>query len=201
MLAVSKRHPVERIRFLHDLGQACFGENYVQEALGKMEQLADCCIDWHYIGPIQSNKTREVAGHFAWAQSVDREKILKRLSAQRPVSLPPLNVCIQVNIDREPQKSGVLPEGAETLARQCSELPGIRLRGLMCIPRIGSTGHDPADSYQQMNRLFRQLLGAGLELDTLSMGMSADLEAAVQHGSTMVRIGTDLLGPRPAGGN
>ena len=199
MLAVSKRHSTDRIRHLHGLGQSCFGENYVQEALGKMQALADVSIEWHYIGPIQSNKTREVAGHFAWAQSVDREKVLRRLSAHRPASLPPLNVCIQVNIDREPQKSGVLPEGAEALARLCSQLPGLRLRGLMSIPQIGSANHDPADSYRLMNRLYRKLLDTGLEVDTLSMGMSADLEAAVLHGSTMVRIGTDLLGPRPTG--
>jgi pyridoxal phosphate enzyme (YggS family) len=201
VLAVSKRHSVDRIQALHQFGQTSFGENYVQESLAKMAQLSGLGIEWHFIGPLQSNKTREVAGQFAWVQSVDRAKILKRLSAQRPASMPPLNVCIQVNIDREPQKSGVLPEEAEALARLCAELPGLRLRGLMCIPRIGSESHDPAGSYRSMYLLYRELMDAGLELDTLSMGMSADLEEAVRHGSTMVRIGTDLFGPRPVGGN
>ena len=165
-----------------------------------MEQLEGRGIEWHFIGPLQSNKTKEVAAHFDWVQSADRDKILRRLSTQRPDSLPPLNVCIQVNIDREAQKSGVLPEDAEALARLCAELPGLNLRGLMCIPRIGSVDHDPGDSYRLMERLYQDLLTTGLEMDTLSMGMSADLEAAVRHGSTMVRVGTDLLGPRPAGG-
>ncbi|MGD8346972.1 MAG: YggS family pyridoxal phosphate-dependent enzyme [Lysobacterales bacterium] len=200
ILAVSKRHSVDRIRALHALGQAAFGENYVQEAVAKVKQLQDLHIEWHYIGPLQSNKTREAAAHFAWVQSADREKILKRLSGQRPQQLSPLNICIQVNIDREPQKAGVLPEDTETLARLCTKLPGLKLRGLMCIPRIGSDEHDPADSYRRTKELFDQLRHSGLEIDTLSMGMSADLEAAVLHGSTMVRVGTDLLGPRPEPG-
>jgi pyridoxal phosphate enzyme (YggS family) len=130
---------------------------------------------------------------------VDRAKILKRLSAQRPAHAPPLNVCIQVNIDREDQKAGVMPEKTAELARACDELPGLRLRGLMCIPLIGSATHDPAESYARMFELYRRLAADGLEMDTLSMGMSADLEAAIVNGSTMVRIGTDLLGPRPSG--
>ena len=201
MLAVSKRHPAERIEALHALGQAAFGENYVQEALDKMKQLSALPIEWHFIGPLQSNKTREAAGHFHWVQTVDRAKIARRLADQRPAELPPLNVCIQVNIDREPQKHGVMPEEAEQLARLCADLPRLCLRGLMCIPRIGSGDHDPSASYRLMAGLFRDLQSGGLELDTLSMGMSADLEAAVANGSTMVRIGTDLLGPRPALGD
>lgn len=201
MLAVSKRHSIEKITELHRLGQPCFGENYVQEALTKMQRLSGLDIEWHYIGPLQSNKTREVAQHFHWVQSVDREKILRRLSSQRPETMPALNVCIQVNIDREPQKSGVLPEGAEGLARLCAELPGLRLRGLMSIPRMSTGDHDPADSYRHMKELYDELLEKDLALDTLSMGMSADLEAAVRHGSTMVRIGTDLFGQRPPAGN
>ena len=198
ILAVSKRHSAERIRDLHGLGQLSFGENYVQEALRKMDELADLQIEWHFIGPLQSNKSRPVADRFHWAQSVDRLKILERLSKQRPEQLPPLNICIQVNIDCEPQKAGILPDRAQELARAASDLPRIRLRGLMAIPQMGSVGHDPADSYRRMNELFCGLRNAGLELDTLSMGMSADLEAAIMHGSTMIRIGTDLLGPRPA---
>lgn len=197
VLAVSKRHAVERIEALYALGQAAFGENYVQEALDKMKRLAGLAIEWHFIGPLQSNKTREVAEHFDWVQSVDREKIARRLSDQRPGQMPPLNVCIQVNIDREQQKHGVLPEDTEKLARLCAGLPGLRLRGLMCIPMIGSEEHDPSVSYRRMAELFQELKAGGLDMDTLSMGMSADLEAAVANGSTMVRIGTDLLGPRP----
>ena len=201
VLAVSKRHSTTKIRDLHALGQIRFGENYVQEALPKIAELADLPLEWHYIGPLQSNKTKEAAAHFDWVQSVDREKILRRLSAQRAAGLPPLNVCIQVNIDREPQKAGVAPEAAGALARQCLELPRLRLRGLMCIPRIGSADFDPADSYARMSALYRSLRADGLPMDTLSMGMSADLEAAVRHGSTMIRIGTDLFGPRPAAGD
>ena len=181
------------------MGQSCFGENYVQEALDKMEQLAGLGIEWHFIGPLQSNKTRAVAENFDWVHSVDREKILRRLSSQRPDHLPPLNVCIQVNIDRETQKSGASPEGTADLARACTGLPGLRLRGLMCIPQIGSGQHDPAESYARMHGLYQQLKNDGLNVDTLSMGMSADIEAAVSNGSTMVRIGTDLFGPRPTG--
>jgi pyridoxal phosphate enzyme (YggS family) len=200
VLAVSKRHSVRRIERLHELGQRSFGENYVQEALAKMDALPGCDIEWHFIGPLQSNKTRSVAKRFDWVQSVDREKVLRRLSAQRPENLPELNVCIQVNIDREPQKAGVLPEQVTELAEHAAALPRIRLRGLMAIPMAGSSGHDPATSYRRMKALFEQLKTLGLPLDTLSMGMSADLEAAILHGSTMVRIGTDLLGPRPANG-
>ena len=198
VLAVSKRHPAARIRALHALGQRCFGENYVQEALPKIRELEGLGIEWHYIGPLQSNKTREAAGHFDWVQSVDREKILRRLSEQRPDERPPLDVCIQVNIDRETQKAGALPEQAADLAALCASLPRLRLRGLMCIPRIGSADHDPAESYARMFELFRALRDGGLPMDTLSMGMSDDLEAAVRNGATMLRIGTDLLGPRPA---
>ena len=197
ILAVSKRHKTDRIQALNQLGQISFGENYAQEALAKIAQFKGSGIEWHFIGPLQSNKTRDVASHFAWVQSVDRKKILLRLSNQRPAALDDLNVCIQVNIDREPQKSGVMPEQAEELARLASDLPNIHLRGLMTIPQAGSTSHDPSGSYQQMDGLFRAMLEKGLVLDTLSMGMSADLETAIMCGSTMVRIGTDLFGPRP----
>jgi pyridoxal phosphate enzyme (YggS family) len=198
VLAVSKKHPVERILALHRLGQRAFGENRIQEALPKIEALARQDIEWHFIGPLQSNKTREAAAVFDWVQSVDREKILRRLAKQRPGGLPPLNVLIQVNIDREPQKSGVPPEQARALAESAASLDGIRLRGLMAIPRAPAADQVPADSFRRMRELFRSLRELGLEIDTLSMGMSADLESAIMHGSTMVRIGTDLLGPRPS---
>jgi PLP dependent protein len=197
ILAVSKRHPVERIQALHGLGQASFGENYVQEALAKMGQLPLANLEWHFIGPLQSNKTREVAEHFQWVQSVDRVKILHRLSSQRPASHPDLNICIQVNIDRESQKAGVMPEQVKELAHAALALPKIRLRGLMTIPQAASTLHDPSESYLRMEALYHELIEDGMKLDTLSMGMSGDIEAAIMHGTTMVRIGTDLFGPRP----
>lgn len=197
ILAVSKKHPVERIQCLHELGLTSFGENYIQEALAKMAAINSTQIQWHFIGPLQSNKTREAAEHFQWVQSVDRIKILRRLSSQRPEDLPRLNICIQVNIDREPQKAGVLPEGLKELALAANELAHLRLRGLMAIPRAGSALHDPSESYRRMNTLFQELQDQGLKLDTLSMGMSGDLEEAIMHGSTMLRIGTDLFGPRP----
>jgi pyridoxal phosphate enzyme (YggS family) len=173
-----------------------FGENYVREAVNKQAQLADLDLEWHFIGPVQSNKTRQLAQNFNWVQSADREKILRRLSAQRPESLPKLNICIQVNIDREEQKAGVLPENLEELVYFALALPNLRLRGLMTIPRLRSAGHDPTDSYKRMKDLFLSLIDAGIPMDTLSMGMSADLENAITMGSTMLRIGTDLFGAR-----
>ena len=198
ILAVSKKHSADRIRQLCELGQRSFGENYVQEALAKMAELKGTDIEWHFIGPLQSNKTREVAEHFHWVQSADREKILQRLSGQRPREMPPLNICIQVNIDREPQKAGSLPEDTLALAERAQSLPGLKLRGLMAIPMAPEADHDPGPSYARMAQLFLDLRGEGFELDTLSMGMSADLEKAILNGSTMIRVGTDLLGPRPA---
>jgi len=200
ILAVSKKHPVQRIEALNRLGQLAFGENYVQEALAKIEYFSNRELIWHFIGPLQSNKTREVAQNFQWVQSVDRVKILQRLSKQRPADLPALNVCIQVNIDREPQKAGVLPEQVRELVDAALSLDRLHLRGLMAIPMAASAQHDPSGSYARMNTLFQGLIESGVELDTLSMGMSADLEAAIMHGSTMVRIGTDLFGPRPDSG-
>jgi hypothetical protein len=200
ILAVSKKHSAERIHALQQLGQASFGENYVQEALAKMEQFRHTDVEWHFIGPVQSNKTRELARQFQWVQSVDRIKILRRLSDQRPPGHPDLNICIQVNIDREPQKAGVMPERVKEIAHGALSLPRLRLRGLMTIPQAASALHDPAGSYALMNVLFQELIEDGVVLDTLSMGMSGDLEAAIMHGSTMVRIGTDLFGPRPDNG-
>ena len=195
LLAVSKLHSADRIRQLYDAGQRQFGENYVQEALQKQQQLADLDITWHFIGPLQSNKTREVAEHFSWVQSADREKLLRRLSDQRPASLPPLNILLQVNIDLEEQKAGCKPEELASMARLANSLPRLKLRGLMAIPSMHSSDLTES-SFDKMRQLFEQLRADGLELDTLSMGMSADLESAIKSGSTMVRIGTDLLGPR-----
>ncbi len=197
ILAVSKRHRASKIRALSRHGQKAFGENIVAEALEKIEALSESDLEWHFIGPIQSNKTRDIAGHFSWVQSVDREKILRRLADQRPAGLFPLNVCIQVNIDDEPQKAGCSARDAKALANLASDMSGIRLRGLMAIPQIDpETGSTRIDSFKRMKALFDEFLSSGLEIDTLSMGMSADLEQAVSQGSTMVRIGTDIFGAR-----
>jgi len=196
LLAVSKRHSASSIRTLVTAGQQHFGENYLQEAVEKQQLLADLDIIWHFIGPLQSNKTREVAEHFDWVQSVDKEKTLRRLSSQRPGKLPPLNICLQVNIDAEPQKSGAPVEAVHQLARLANELPGLKLRGLMAIPSVSAAGQTDSNSLVKMKQIFESLRADGLELDTLSMGMSADLEPAITAGSTMVRIGTDLFGPR-----
>ena len=188
ILAVSKRHSAERIEALHALGQAAFGENYVQEALDKIDRLRQLPIEWHYIGPLQSNKTREAAGHFHWVQTLDRAKIAKPLSDQRPAELPLLNVCVQVNIDREPQKHGVMPEEAEQLARLCAGLPRLRLRGLMCIP--------PVEEEPSLHFALLAKLAARNGLSGLSMGMSGDFESAIALGATHVRVGSAIFGER-----
>ncbi len=197
LLAVGKKHPASAIHNLYQQGQREFGENTVQEALQKQSELVDLNIQWHFIGHLQSNKTQAISGHFDWVQSIDRQKVLLRLSSQRPVNLDPLNICLQVNIDREPQKSGLLAEQVKEMAALASDLTGIRLRGLMAIPKASS---DPAlvgNSFKRVKDLYEDLRILGYDLDTLSMGMSSDLESAIEHGSTMVRIGTDLFGPRP----
>lgn len=198
LLAVSKMHPAASVRSLFELGQEKFGENRLQEALVKQDELDDLPIEWHFIGPVQSNKTRDIAARFDWVQSVDRNKVLQRLSSQRPPGFPALNICLQVNIDSEPQKAGVLPHAAMALAEQARALPGVRLRGLMSIPRFEPDPERSRASFVRLSALFQQLCAAGFELDTLSMGMSADLEVAISEGSTMVRVGTDLLGQRPS---
>lgn len=197
LLAVSKTHPASAIRTLFGLGQRAFGESYWQEAQGKLAELADLPIEWHFIGPLQSNKTRPVAEHFAWVHGVDREKIARRLSEQRPAQLPPLNVCIQVNLDGEATKSGVAPDDVLALARTIQGLPRLKLRGLMCIPEPREDYAAQRAAFACMGALLRTLQEAGIEgLDTLSMGMSDDLEAAVAEGSTLVRVGTALFGAR-----
>lgn len=196
LLAVSKTFGPEAVREAHAAGQLAFGENYIQEAVEKMALLADLPLAWHCIGPVQSNKTRLVAQHFDWVHTVDRLKIAQRLSEQRPGDRPPLNVCIQVNIDGGASKSGVVPADALALARQVAALPRLRLRGLMTIPEPAPTHDAQVAVHAQAFALFRALREAGLPLDTLSMGMTADLEAAVAAGSTMVRVGTAIFGVR-----
>ena len=196
LLAVSKtRHPLE-LRSLSDLGQRDFGENYLQEALDKQAALADLPIIWHFIGPIQSNKTRAIAENFAWVHSVDRLKVAQRLSAQRPAELPPLNICIQINVSNEASKAGCSPNEAEELLNQIAPLSNLKVRGLMAIPEATDDEHKQALAFEAMNTLFHQLKTKHPELDTLSMGMSADMQIAIKEGATIVRIGTALFGPR-----
>ena len=196
LLAVGKRHPAEKIITLYNLGIQSFGENQLQEALQKQQELVSLNLQWHFIGTLQSNKTRAIAENFQWVQSVDRQKILTRLSEQRPTSLEPLNVCLQVNIDQEPQKAGANPEEILQLAALCHGLVNIRLRGLMAIPRMTIDLNAQHDSFRKVKALFEVLRNEGHDIDTLSMGMSSDLEIAITEGSTMVRIGTDLFGER-----
>lgn len=196
LLAVSKTQPVTAVAAMAAAGQTGFGENYVQEALDKMTELAALALEWHFIGPIQANKTRPIAERFAWVHSVDRLKLAERLSAQRPVSLPPLNVCLQVNIDREPTKHGLDPAEVSAIAAAVAVLPRLRLRGLMAIPAPTTDFAAQRPAFARLRILQDQLTAAGLALDTLSMGMSDDLEAAIAEGATLVRVGTALFGPR-----
>jgi pyridoxal phosphate enzyme (YggS family) len=196
LLAVSKTFGPEAVRAAHAAGQTAFGENYIQEAVDKMAALADLPLQWHCIGPIQSNKTRLVAEHFAWAQTVDRLKIAQRLSEQRPAGLPPLQVCIQVNVDAGATKSGVAPADLLALAHAVDALPRLRLRGLMCIPDPQPDAQAMREVFLRAKALYEQLRAGGLALDTLSMGMTADLDAAIQAGSSMVRVGTAIFGGR-----
>ncbi len=196
LLAVSKRHLAEKIQVLNSLGVTSFGENQLQEALHKQRQLEALEIQWHFIGTLQSNKTRAIAGHFQWVQSVDKQRILERLARQRPPALGPLNICLQVNIDREPQKAGADPGEIMQLAQLAGRFTNIKLRGLMAIPRLSDDPDQQRESFRRVRLLYEALLQSGYQLDTLSMGMSSDLEIAIAEGSTMVRIGTDLLGRR-----
>ncbi len=198
LLAVSKTFGPLAVRAAHAAGQAEFGENYLQEAVDKMAALTDVPLVWHCIGPIQANKTRLVAEHFDWAHTLDRLKIAQRLSDQRPGHLPPLQVCLQVNIDGGATKAGVPPGEALALAREVARLPGLALRGLMTIPEPAPDFAGALAVHQRARALFGQLQAHGLPLDTLSMGMTADLEAAIHAGSTMVRVGTAIFGGRSA---
>ncbi len=196
LLAVSKTFGAEAVQLAHAGGQSAFGENYIQEAVVKIVALRHLPLQWHCIGPIQSNKTRLVAEHFDWVQTVDRLKIAQRLCEQRPKHLAPLQVCIQVNVDGGPTKSGVAPADTLALAQAVASLPRLRLRGLMCIPEPTSDFVAACALFKRAGDLFCALNTASLGLDTLSMGMSADLEAAVASGSTMVRVGSAIFGQR-----
>jgi len=198
LLAVSKRHPLAAVQEALAAGQTDFGENFVQEGVGKIEALGETPARWHFIGHLQSNKTALAAANFAWVHSVDRFKIARRLSEQRPYHAPPLNLCIQVSLADESAKSGASPDGLHALAQAIHELPRIRLRGLMAIPPPSPEVDVQRGYFRQLRELLDELIAAGLELDTLSMGMSADLEAAIAEGATIVRVGTALFGPRPA---
>ena len=197
LLAASKTQPATAIAALAAIGQRRFGENYLQEALDKMAELKALDLEWHFIGPIQTNKTRGIAEHFAWAHSVDRLKIAERLNAQRPDELPPLNICLEVNLDQEPSKHGLDPSAVAEAARTIAALPRLRLRGLMAIPAPASDFDRQRQPFARLREL-RDRLNAddGLALDTLSMGMSDDLEAAIAEGATLVRVGAALFGPR-----
>lgn len=197
LIAVSKTKPVSEVRVAIDAGQRDFGENYLDEAVVKIEQLAENHCRWHFIGSIQSNKTRHVAAHFDWAHCIDREKIARRLSQQRPEHLQALNVCIQVNIDNEARKSGVFDAETLVLADQIAQLPNIRLRGLMAIPSPSSDFEAQRRPFARMRALFEELRQTHRSMDTLSMGMSDDLRAAIAEGATMVRVGTAIFGTRP----
>jgi PLP dependent protein len=198
LLTVSKTFSAEAVREAFAAGERRFGENYVQEAVAKVEALEDLRphIEWHLIGPLQTNKTRMAARHFDWVHSVDRLKIAERLSEQRPADLPPLSVCLQVNVSGEANKGGVAPAELPALAHAVAQLPGLRLRGLMSIPAPAADEAQQRAPHRQLCELMQQLQGEGLALDTLSMGMSADLESAILEGATMVRIGTAIFGTR-----
>jgi hypothetical protein len=196
LLAVSKTWPAARVRAAAACGLRAFGENYVQEALTKIATLADLGLEWHFIGPLQSNKTRPVAENFAWAHSVERLKIAERLSAQRPAGLAPLQVCIQVNVSGEASKSGCAPDEAAALAAAVAQLPNLKLRGFMAIPEPTDDDALLRSPFRRVRDILASLNAGGLPLDTLSMGMSHDMEAAIAEGATIVRIGTALFGDR-----
>ena len=201
LLAVSKGFSAVAVREAYQAGQRAFGESYIQEALDKIELLRDLPLQWHFIGPVQSNKTRAIATHFAWVHSVDRLKIAERLSAQRPGNLPPLNVCIQVNVSGEDSKSGVAPGGLMELAQAVACLPQLKLRGLMAIPAPVEGLEAQRIPFAKLRELMQQINTQGLALDTLSMGMSHDFSAAILEGATIVRVGTAIFGERNYGGD
>ena len=196
LIAVSKTQPADAIREAFTSGQSAFGENYLQESLEKMAALADLPLEWHFIGPIQSNKTRPIAENFAWVHGVDRLKIAQRLSDSRPAELPPLNICIEVNVSGEESKGGVDPNEVQALADAIAQLPGLKLRGLMAIPAPTNDIALQRQQFRMLRELLESLKHRGLVLDTLSMGMSEDFPAAIAEGATLVRIGTAIFGPR-----
>ena len=196
LLAVSKTQSAQRVAECAALGQRAFGENYVQEAVAKIMALAPLELEWHLIGPLQSNKCKTVAEHFDWVQTVDREKIVPLLAQHRPARFAPLNVLIQINIDEEPGKSGCSPEAANRLADLIDSFPRLRLRGLMAIPNPAHSTNGMA--FERMQALYRTLQQRHPQMDTLSMGMSDDFPVAIAHGATLVRVGSALFGPRPS---
>ena len=196
LLAVSKKHPLSKIREAAAAGQRDFGENTVQEGVEKVRALADLDLTWHFIGHLQSNKTRVVAQYFDWVHTIDKLKTARRLSEQRPDGLAPLNICLQVNVDAEEAKAGISPAGLRELALACAELPNLRLRGLMCLPAIRTGFDEQRVPFAVLRELADDLRANGIDTDTLSMGMSADYRAAVFEGATIVRIGTALFGAR-----
>lgn len=197
LLAVSKTKPVSAVREALSCGQKAFGENYLQDALEKISALKDeTDIEWHFIGPVQSNKTKQIAEHFQWVQTVDREKIARRLHEQRPEDLPPLNVCIQVNIDEEETKSGILPRELDALAVTIEHFDNLKLRGIMAIPKANQSPEQTIQSFKKMQSLYHTLQARCASVDTLSIGMSADIPLAIAAGSTMVRVGTAIFGER-----
>jgi pyridoxal phosphate enzyme (YggS family) len=200
LLAVSKTFPADGVLEAARNGQVCFGENYLQEAIEKMQELQrlapELQLEWHFIGPIQSNKTRQIAENFSWVHAVDREKIAQRLSDQRPSGLPAINICLQVNISAEQSKSGVEPAQVLPLARAVAALPGVRLRGLMAVPEASDDEATQRAAFAQLRKLQENLLAQGVPVDTLSMGMSGDMQAAIAEGSTMLRIGSAIFGKR-----
>jgi pyridoxal phosphate enzyme (YggS family) len=198
LLAVGKQHPASMLRAAYDAGQRDFGENFAQEGAAKADELADLAdLRWHFIGHLQANKTREVAERFAWVHTVDRERIASRLSAQRPHHAPPLQVLLQVRLADEPAKAGIAPDAVASLATVVATLPRLRLRGLMCIPPPAPTLEAQRAPFRELRVLLERLNANGHQLDTLSMGMSDDLEAAVMEGATIVRVGTAIFGARP----
>ena len=197
LLAVSKTWPAATLRTAWAAGLRHFGENYVQEAVTKITELADLAIEWHFIGPLQSNKTREVAENFAWVHSVDRLKIAQRLAEQRPAHRPALQVCLQVNVSGETSKSGLSPEELPALARAVVRLPGLQLRGLMAIPEATEDQHLLRSRFALLRNLLEQLNAEGMSLDTLSMGMSHDYPLAIAEGATWIRVGSAIFGQRP----
>ncbi len=198
LLAVSKTKPVAAVLAACQAGQQCFGENYLQDALAKIQdpRLADRDLEWHFIGPLQSNKTRSVATHFHWLHSLDRLKIAQRINDQRPHGLAPLQVCLQIKLGDESTKSGLEPSEALALANAVAELPRLRLRGLMTLPPAYDSFEDQCKPFRELRLLFEQLRQAGHPLDTLSMGMTNDMQAAIAEGATLLRIGTAIFGPR-----
>ena len=196
LLAVSKKQPVDKIREAIAAGQRDFGENFVQEGLDKIRALAGYDLTWHFIGHLQSNKTRAVAENFDWVHTIDKLKTARRLSAQRPAGMPPLNVCLQVNVDDEPTKAGIAPGEVPDFAAACAELPNLAFRGLMCLPAIREDFDEQRVPFAALRGLAEKLRRAGIETDTLSMGMTADFRAAIFEGATIVRVGTAIFGTR-----